>query len=406
MVYRELQEIVREVFERRDVPLQRAGAIRLALEAEIEGLRDAAPGQSDSGGRDRFVELLVARANELARQLTLDSVPFPPGQLHCFWCGGFECAHTTPPEPRAVFRGYSSTGEPLWTEFASLALESQHPGIDSLYRGGGAPLTLVQPGSKLTQAQLSVYGKNSGVYRILGQVLLGYIPFKAPVKAPNGNGASAADRPRLALTIQAVETRHATRRHHLNVLGALPDGQPVSQFLEESLDWRLVDALGNARAKLGELWLSGSGANGGDGNGGARPRRDDRAAPRAVERKAMRILTRLARNLDRIYRQRSRRTQHAQERHRDRERPASTALRDALRANGESIYRDVQAGTWIVIGPRSRVHVFNDSGHHVTSVVYPGETIRKRTTQGKWRRPADDVRQAFMSTLRATRPAE
>ena len=29
--------------------------------------------------------------------------------------------------------------------------------------------------------------------------------------------------------------------------------------------------------------------------------------------------------------------------------------------------------------------IFNDQGLHVTSVVYPGETVRRRTAQGLWR---------------------
>ena len=31
----------------------------------------------------------------------------------------------------------------------------------------------------------------------------------------------------------------------------------------------------------------------------------------------------------------------------------------------------------VVIGPKNRVHIFNDNALHVTSVVYQGETIRQ-----------------------------
>ena len=105
------------------------------------------------------------------------------------------------------------------------------------------------------------------------------------------------------------------------------------------------------------------------------------------------VLERLAGNLDRIFRQGTRRTRHSQERHQDRERPAAAALRDVLSARPEEIFRDVRESTWVVVGPKSRVHVFNDAGKHITSVVYPGETVRRRTAQGKWRAaPPESVR--------------
>ena len=87
-------------------------------------------------------------------------------------------------------------------------------------------------------------------------------------------------------------------------------------------------------------------------------------------------------------------------------RPASTALQDALQASPESIYRDVEEQTWVVIGPKSRVHVFNDGALHVTSVVYPGETVRARTTRGKWRTPPEDELAAFREALRKSAEGE
>jgi hypothetical protein len=118
------------------------------------------------------------------------------------------------------------------------------------------------------------------------------------------------------------------------------------------------------------------------------------------EARALRVLDRLAHNIDRIYRQSSRRTLHAQDRHRDRERPASTALRDALEANTEALLRDGQEATWIVLGPKNRVHVFNDEGQHVTSIVYPGETIRKRTHTGKWKNATPEAVENFREQMR------
>ena len=57
---------------------------------------------------------------------------------------------------------------------------------------------------------------------------------------------------------------------------------------------------------------------------------------------------------------------------------------------------------WVVLGPKNRVHIFNDSGLHITSVVYPPETVRHRTTKGKWLRPEPEALQSFRKALRRT----
>ena len=120
----------------------------------------------------------------------------------------------------------------------------------------------------------------------------------------------------------------------------------------------------------------------------------------------MGALQRLARNIERIYRQRLRRTQHSQDRHLERGRPASSALKDALHATPHSIYRDVEEKTWVILGPKNRVHVFNDDALHVTSVVYPGETVRQRTTRGKWLTPHAAEMTAFREALRRRAASE
>jgi hypothetical protein len=301
---------------------------------------------------------------------------FPLGRVYCHWCRSFTCEHSAPPESRSIFGGYTATGQPRWPEFVSVLIEKRHPRIDDVFRETPAPITLLQGGNELASEQLPIYGKHSPIYRILGQVALGYLFL--PV---NGSGKRAP----LAITFQAVEPRDGGQGLGLNVLGRLQDGTPAYQAIEESSDSRLADALLTARRSLDELALFRS------------PRRG-REAER--KRRVFGILNNLARNIDRIFRQRSRRTQHSQDRHLERGRPASSALKDALQATPEAIYRDVEERTWVVIGPKNRVHVFNDQALHVTSVVYPGETVRQRTTRGKWRTPPAEEMAAFQAALK------
>jgi hypothetical protein len=63
------------------------------------------------------------------------------------------------------------------------------------------------------------------------------------------------------------------------------------------------------------------------------------------------------------------------------------------------MYRDVEERTWVIVGPKNRVHVFNDEALHVTSVTYPGETVIQRTTRGKWVRPRPEDLASFREAL-------
>lgn len=413
-IYRALRELFQDVLGRNSRAEALDKEARLVIDTELGVARS--PGRSGQGERARrFADDLLSKLYMLAQECSVGETPFPLGKVYCHWCGSFDCAHSEPPESRAVFKEYSPTGQPIWLELGALALEKHHPDIHAFYGERPKPITLLEEGEELTSKQLSVHGKNSGIYRVLGQVVVGYLPM--------ARGRSEQDR--IALTIQAVETHQGRLRCHLNVIGVLPDGRTAAPFLQEVTDLRLSDALAAARGKLAELSLiagaptpvgskgsevagdlsttagAGDGAKGASGakKAGSGRKRRRRGGFKSRQRQAMKVLRRLWRNLDRIYRQRQRRTHHAEARHRDRERPASTALRDALKASSQSIYRDVEQGTWIVIGPRSRVHVFNDSGRHVTSVVYPGETIRNRTTQGRWRSGKDEDLQRFRAHL-------
>jgi hypothetical protein len=326
------------------------------------------PGEGNGEGGSLCLQLQRA-----AERLADRGSAFPLGHVYCHWCRSFSCAHSSPPQPRSVFGGYTATGQPLWPELASVLLERRDPRIEQLFRGTPSPAALVQAGDELASDQLSTYGKGSSIYRVVGQVVLGYLT------PPAGS-------PRLpyAVTFQAVEAAQDGAML-LNVLGKLADGIPAYEALEAASDPRLTDALLSARRALADVVLS---------KVARRQRRRERS------RRVLEILQRLARNLDRIYRQSQRRTRHSQDRHRNRQRPASTALRDALQATREAIYRDVEKQTWVVLGPKNRVHVFNDDGLHITSVVYPGETVQYRTQRGKWLTPRAEQTLAFQQALR------
>jgi hypothetical protein len=383
---RELARLLFDLLERkRAAGLVPAAPDRFPLELELEIFAgpgvESPPDQLFEGLR-RAVERWVGRTAE-----------FPHGRVYCHWCQSFTCEHSGPHEPRAIFAGYSSTGQPLWRDLAAVLLERRDPRIESLYRDRPSPVTLVQGGGELTRNQLAIYGRHSPIYGLLGQVALGYVLPPSGGTAATRKAAGEPERERdrerrsrdtVSVTFQAVELGGG-ERIVLNVIGRLEDGGEMFHVLEEAADPRVADSLAAARRNLADLSL-----------------RHFPRKRRGVQRRrhAMGILTRLGRQLDRVFRQGRRRTRHSRERHLDRRRPSASAFSDALAAAKEQIYRDVEERTWVVIGPKNRVHVFNDSGMHVTSVVYSGDTIRGRTTRGKWLRARESEREAFQEALR------
>lgn len=321
---------------------------------------------------------LSRRAEEIADR----SAVFPTGKVYCHWCRSFDCAHSEPTTPRQAFAGYGPTGQPGWNELTSILLERGDPRIDLLHRNTPATLTLVQSGHELAEGQLATYGKRSGVYRILGQTIVGYLSA--------GKNSRRAEN-HYALSLQAVQAGSGRGPISLNIIGHLPDGRSGLQSVEEFESPRLLDSIRKAARHLSDIDVS------------PLPKR---RRGREKQRRVLDTLRRLSRNIERIYRQQTRRTQHSETRHRNKARPSSKALADALGAKESSIYRDVEENTWIVLGPRNRVHIFNDAGLHITSVVYPPETVRHRTTRGKWMRPKPGPLDSFRKSLRETDPGD
>ena len=377
-IEKDLAEIFFRLVKRRR---EKTGISGKTPNRSIVGVKLELPAPDAPAASNALDGQLEEQLRRTAERLADHTAVFPSGKVYCYWCRSFECEHAEARECREVFYGYSATGQPLWSEFASVLLERRDPRVDLLYREPPARLTLTQPGDELAGEQLQVYGRGSGIYRVLGQVAVGYLGTN---KLRPDHGATTGSREHYALTFQAVQGGDGAGGLLLNVIGRLPDGKPALEVIEESADPRVADAITTTRRRLGEVMLD------------SVPRR---RRSRERKRRALDILRRLAKNLDRIFRQRTRRTRHSNDRRRNKARPTSKALADAIDAKRGSIYRDVEEHTWIVIGPKARVHVFNDDGLHITSVVYPGETVRHRTRKGKWLKPRDEELDAFRIAL-------
>jgi hypothetical protein len=268
-----------------------------------------------------------------------------------------------------VFGGYSSTGLPIWPEFTQILLERKHPQVDLLYRGAQTHLVAMylEP-EMLKQRQLNIFGRQSKTYDILGQVVFGFLRLRVP-------GAARSEPEPVACTLQAVESRRldGSPRVALNVLARLSDGSPALDAIQGPYQTRIADVIASARHRIGTLRPPLRDRN---------PKGDATALPDTASLVAD-ILQGLARKIEKVGRQGGRRTAHA-EGHPRKDRPTSKAWQDALSASEEAILWDKQENTYVVLGPRNRVHVFSQEGRHVTSLVLARDAVRTRRQRRRW----------------------
>ncbi len=314
-----------------------------------------------------FREALVREVAMIRERLLMDQLGYREGHMHCHWCESSLCEHSRPPDSRAVFVGFQPIGKPHWRDYASWVVERRDPRLDRLYLKSPLPLAIYLPGKELVRELLAPFGKHSTPYRIVAQVSCGN--FQIP--RPSGRQFYS-----LAVTAQVIERRipGGDPRYSLNLLSTTELPEDLPSLLAERLSPLLSEFVENLRRCVRELQTR---------------LRESRKAGRRLSLSesrelACRALERAPQQLDKYLRRRGRRTLHAENRRQDPQRPTASAHSDALGAESEDLFFDRVENTVIVRGPRNRVHVFRNDGTHITSIVYPGSTIRDRVQQRRW----------------------
>ncbi len=351
-------------------------------------IAEQSPGAADPAAVERLeTELTIelsgerlsnrtrGRARQLVRRLEKQitslggSSSTPLGRVFCYRCESAECEHATPPSGHDVFVGYHATGRAEWASFTTLCLEHRPDEADALYADPPRLLTETSTAAELRVDQLPAFGARSSAYEVLGQVAVGYFYDRS---RPTGRSSE-----RRALTIQIVHRVNAKGEPEgvLNVIGAC-DGTDSLGALRDDDAQTLADIVRQGERRLASLLHARNGSS---------------APPDRIRS----LLGWLARSLEHSFKQMQRRTKHAQERARDSQRPTQKAREDALRATPERLYIDVDADTFVVAGPRGRTHVFTLAGRHVTSLVVPADSVRRRVSGNRWRRATASEWSAF-----------
>lgn len=324
--------------------------------------------------REGKLELAAREAEEAVQAAVValleHSSVFQPGRVFCLRCQSSGCEHAAPTDARHVFIGYASSGVPRFRDFGQWLLERRDPRVDLLYREPPQLVTAVSLEEDLSGDLLPVYrnGKNGreGGYRIHGQVAVGWY------RSPDPNGPVGHRRP-LAVSFQVISSRPEgqRRRFGLNVIGSGPGGEPLEHLWD-----RLGQIPWNDPVRWTQTVLTGI---------EHQVAKAPRTPARVVDQRIDGLVNALARRLEKGARGKERRTQHAERRHQEGDRPTRMALADLARATPESLFYDTRRETLIVLGDRGRTHVFNQDGKLVTSVRYEQAAIEKRRHNGTWR---------------------
>jgi hypothetical protein len=336
-----------------------------------ESARGSASGKPDmislafrpDGDAASFVLDLIDTLKE-RRQESGAPAPFTEGRVYCYHCDSTACDHAAPPNHLSVFCGYTPTGFPVWDEFFAVLLEHKDPRIDYLMEGDGEIVSLIQEKAALRAEQLQIFGKHSRLYDIKGQVVAGYLPL------PRGDAQA-----RTAVTIQAVRAPDNGKQGlYLNVIGRIPDGRDLVDYLSHHPEPDLEGLFRSARKKLESL---------------PPPRRSNKKRVSTPPGGSLfSVLRHTARGLERMDRRNRRRTRHASRR--GEERPAvGLAMKDLDRVQPDRFLYDELHHTFIVTGPKWRIHVFAQDGRHVTSMTINKESFQKRLDQRRWRFATD-----------------
>ncbi len=339
--------------------LSRPRFLEIQIKIPLDSRRD---GQKAAGDVMEQIFQRVREVREHDRALL-------PGSVYCYFSESADAEGCRPDHSRKVFDGYSSTGRPQFTDFLTMAIERKDPGVEELAAGGEEIVTHVSVGRLLRTQQLAEFGKESPVFRILGQVDAGLYPL-----------LGSAEKAAFSFQILRGSTLEGQARLRLHPVGAAD----LNDLADSSVP--LILSRFQRRLDSEALRLAGLEANG--------------KAPE-MEEFVLPLLQELAKQLKGRAKRAGRRTVHADQRSLEGQRPTAKASEDALKAADENILGDDSNGTVVVLGPRGRVHVFNPDGKHVTSLVMTGSNIGKRQKEGRWRRAEPEERGEFRIQMRA-----
>lgn len=341
-------------------------------------LRLSVPIQRQAVDDEQAESLARYLDDEIAAHLAHDAI-LKPGHVYCLRCNDAGCEHSTIENERQVFAGYGPSGMPRFLDFGQWVLERQSPHLDRLYQKPPRLVTDVISGRDLDAQLLPAFRDRKTHFRLHGQVTAGW--FRLP-RRDRTLGS-------LAVTFQILSSAKKSgkktrfRRLGLNLLVRGFDDEPL-----EALYDRVDEVPWSAAVTWGQEALDSI----------ERSQYKKSTSGNNLERRIDGVLQGIGRRLQHDRRAREKRTDHAQQRHDEGDRPTRLAQRDLAQAKDERILFDTRRKTLVVLGPRGRAHVWSPAGKLVTSLRASPDSIQRKRKLKIWRPATQDE----INTLRKT----
>lgn len=326
---------------------------RLAL--DVCGAAESAEEAAISWTSGMTAELLAEQALDNARRAASADCPVRPNRVYCYHCDDADCEHAVPPTPGLVFGGYENTGRPEWIELYAYLHSLGDERVEMLFGGDQHLLARVVSRKRLINKQFESFGRASLTYRVIGQVVAGYLRVRNQ---------------RCAVTVQVVET--VDRSLHLQLITPEFVTEVLTDATRESAPafHRIFDAIRDGRRRIEALtpkWRATIG----------------KAERNQLREKLFAVLRHLAHSFERKSRQHRRRTAHAEQRSKE-HRPVHKAREDLETATPDQFFRDNKTRHIVVTGKSGRSHVFSEDGRHVTSLMLNGDMLERRTRRRRY----------------------
>lgn len=312
-----------------------------------------------------------ARAKAVFLDSVIDQVPLSHsafgGELVCFQCQGQSCNHGLPTRPDDVFIRYTPNGKPLFQSFSDVVLKEQPQLADKLFGSSSTLITYVISDPQAVDPLLPEV-KQRSKRTLIGVLHIGFL--RSEALSPEARSA-------VSVVMFEIGGRYELQVVGLNELAlerirGLPDSDHLKM---------LETAFRAARRKIKRLM------------------RQRRAHIADQQMSPIAILNQLGSVMRRINARGQSRTRHAKKRHAQGGRPTGQAFRDARQVTPPRLLFDERRRTYVVLGRRSRAHLFTERGKHVTSIrLQQGELERKKNI-GRWRATSTDDFAHFLSIL-------
>ncbi|MAJ28432.1 hypothetical protein CBD41_03340 [bacterium TMED181] len=314
----------------------------------------------------KFAQNLVQQIEALRTEGEIEVHGHRSGHVHCYWCQQPDCEHSVPIDGHTVLSGWSATGLPLWKNLTNHLLAEAPELLDHIHGDTISPLALLVDGTDLLAEVLPQYLEGTTFAHPLAGLIVGGFPLQLPNHEMD----------HLALTALILETRTAkgTPKYRWNFIATPPKPFHLATLLGQEDTSPLARWISVLRTMLVGVQEEIE----------HRAREGKRMPMKECRQKVFKMLSEAQSILGTFNRRQDRKTQHAQERSNDPNRPTSAAIADVLASKRKDVFFDQRESTVIVRGPSGRVHVFTQNGIHVTSARYSPDSILLRIQRKRW----------------------